>query len=359
MKIFEDLKREVIDQGRCNFCGACLAVCTANDVNALCVRENIPQYIEDPEIVKKCLECGICYLVCGQTEDLEGAIGERYGTDFPLGSYKYLTIAKTTDQKIHVIAQDGGVVTSILKYLFQHHLIDGAVVNKPNANWKSTPEIIISVDELFETVGTRYNAIPAVQELGNYRLIENKENPRLAFVGTPCQIQPIRKMQVMNAKPGVFVKYAIGLFCMENFDYEGLMREKLAGELRINLADISKLNIKKNFFVHTKDGQQIEIPLKDLQHLVRKNCHYCIDFTNICADISVGGIGAPAGYSTVLVRTDVGQKLFSKLLVDKALEEINVESREVGRIRAEVLSQVKRLGQLKLDKGREAREERG
>ncbi|MDD1776526.1 MAG: Coenzyme F420 hydrogenase/dehydrogenase, beta subunit C-terminal domain [Candidatus Helarchaeota archaeon] len=350
VKIFEDLQKEVISQNLCNLCGACLAVCTANDTNALCIENNKPQYKEDTDKdqkIKKCLECGICYLVCGQIPLLNAELGKQFPLKLPLGTYRYLSCARTKDAKIQEIAQDGGVVTTILKYLLEKKLIDGAVVNYPIGNWKSIPQIISSPDELIKTAGTRYLACPSAQALGNYKTL-GKDNPRLAFVGTPCQVQTIRKMQLLKARPGIFVKYVIGLFCMENFDYERLLREKFEKELKINLDNIKKLNIKGKFLINLKNNEVIEIPLKDLAHLVRTNCNYCVDFTNFYADISVGGIGSPAGYSTILVRTGTGSDLFSKLLLGNEIEELNVDPNTVKK---GILAQISKLGQMKYDKG--------
>jgi coenzyme F420 hydrogenase subunit beta len=39
-------------------------------------------------------------------------------------------------------------------------------------------------------------------------------------------------------------------------------------------------------------------------------CKYCIDYTAELADISVGAIGSPDGWNTVIVRTEVGERLF-------------------------------------------------
>ncbi len=351
IKIFDDLRREVVESNLCNLCGACLAVCSANEMNALCLEENIPQYIKEFDDVQKCLECGLCYLVCGQISDLDPKIDALFAPAPPIGSYRLLTCAKTTDPKIQKRAQDGGVVTSVLKYLLDKNLIDGAVVNIPTSNWESSPKIVTSVEELLQSTGTRYSAVPAVQELGNFQTL-NKESPRLAFVGCPCQVKTVRKMQELQMRPGIFVKYVIGLFCMENFDYQKLMKGKFEKDLKIDLNNIKKLNIKKNFFITLKDNKQIEIPLKELSDLVRNNCHFCDDFTNFYADISVGGVGAPAGYSTVILRTQIGDKIFYDMKRAKEIEEVNSPPADLKKIRANVFSQISRLGQIKYDRGK-------
>jgi coenzyme F420-reducing hydrogenase beta subunit len=50
-----------------------------------------------------------------------------------------------------------------------------------------------------------------------------------------------------------------------------------------------------------------------LNDAVEKMCLICPDFTAQYADISVGSVGSDDGYSTVIVRSDVGKTLWEKL----------------------------------------------
>ncbi|HUY01602.1 MAG TPA: Coenzyme F420 hydrogenase/dehydrogenase, beta subunit C-terminal domain [Candidatus Deferrimicrobium sp.] len=352
IKTFENLVNEIIEQSLCSLCGACVAVCSANEINALFIEKNKPQHVKDSELLRKCLDCGICYLICGQTSDLNDKLEKLYSAIPPLGFYKFLTCARTTNPEIMAKAQNGGVVTSILKYLLGKNLIDGAIVNKPLENWKSSPYTVTSLEELIHSAGTRYSTVPVVKELGNYKIL-NKPNPRLAFVGCPCQVKAIRKMQLLNAKPGIYIKYIIGLFCMENFDYKKLFGEKIKNELKIDLNNIKKLNIKGNLFITLKNNEKIEISLKDLSTIVRDNCHYCTYFLNMYADISVGGVGSPPGFSTVLVRTETGNNIFSKLLIENEIKELDKEKLNL----TDILSKITKLGQTKYERGIQKRTE--
>jgi coenzyme F420 hydrogenase subunit beta len=351
IKTFEDLNSEIIEKNMCNNCGACVAVCHAMDINALVIENSRPKYVSTTEAHQECLECGLCYLICGQAPDLNHEIEALYAATYPIGTYKYLSIAKTTSPEIREKAQDGGVVTSIIKYLFDKHLIDGAVVNKDLGNCESIPYLISSTDDLINTAGTRYSNVPSVQELGKYRPILNKKNPRLAFVGCPCQVKTIRKMQLLSAKPGIYVRYLIGLFCMENYDYNKLYKQKLQNDLKIDLSNIKKVNIKGRFIITCKDGQEIIVPLHDLDGCIRNNCLYCTYYTNRYADISVGGAGVPEGYSVVLVRTKSGADLFTKLLFEKQIEELS--GKEIHIAKKAALEKLIKLKEFKFHKGSE------
>ena len=67
---FDDLKRDVIDKGICALCRGCVSFCSADYLNALTMKEEKPAYFDEDA----CLKCGICYMICPRTEDLEEAL---------------------------------------------------------------------------------------------------------------------------------------------------------------------------------------------------------------------------------------------------------------------------------------------
>jgi len=154
-------------------------------------------------------------------------------------------------------------------------------------------------------------------------------------------------MQFLNIKPANTIKYIIGLFCMENFTYTDLMKEKIEKEKNIKLEDIKKLNIKKDFIITLNDNSEIRIPFKELDEVVRSNCKYCPDFSNIYADISVGGIGAPQNHSVVMIRTDIGAELFDRAVYDKYIRE---HEGNITQLRERSLKLINRMTKIKKDR---------
>jgi coenzyme F420 hydrogenase subunit beta len=67
-KSFEDLIKDVHEQGICGECGGCVSFCSAGDIKAIEMSVSGP-----PKYYNKdnCLKCGICYLVCPQTHVLD------------------------------------------------------------------------------------------------------------------------------------------------------------------------------------------------------------------------------------------------------------------------------------------------
>jgi coenzyme F420 hydrogenase subunit beta len=89
-----------------------------------------------------------------------------------------------------------------------------------------------------------------------------------------------------------------------------------------------KTQISKGKFTIVVDGKESSVPVKELNSAVEKGCLSCPDFASKYADVSVGSIGSEEGYSTVIVRSDVGQKLVETLGLPKA----KVKMEEVAKI---------------------------
>jgi len=129
---------------------------------------------------------------------------------------------------------------------------------------------------------------------------------KAAFVGVPCQIQALRKV---NTFLGEFREVvSIGIFCRENWSYS-CMRALVENDLGIPLANVQKFDIKRGKFIIEHDGVQKEIPLHDTRNYVRINCHICLDFVGELADISVGSVGSPQGWSTIITKTKLGSEI--------------------------------------------------
>ena len=123
------------------------------------------------------------------------------------------------------------------------------------------------------------------------------------------------------------IKYKIGLFCMEAFSYEGilsLIKEKFEQDFtRVTKMDISG----GKFIIYLDSGEDLNVPLKEIKSYARHNCHYCEDLTADYADISVGSIGSPSGWSTVITRNEKGEKIYKDavqagLIESKSLKDI-------------------------------------
>ena len=237
------------------------------------------------------------------------------------GVYRRTTAAQATDEKTRRLAQDGGAVTALLIHALNTGYISAAVVSgvDPTKPLYPVPKVASNIAEILACAGTRYSFSPNLLALASIA----EKSTVLAFVGTPCQINALRKMQTAGKHKSV--KLAIGLMCSECFDYETLVEKHLHKELGLNLKDIIKINIKGKMIITMKDGQIHTLPLTELKKYTRKSCMSCHDFSSELADISVGGLGLE-DWSFVIVRSERGEEFFSSSEKAKIIQTRNTDA---------------------------------
>ncbi len=360
VKTFKDLEEEVVNRDRCVACGACVSYCEVQAFDVITMKENRPQF-KSQKNEENCTECGVCYYSCPQTEPILSQVEERYDAGDNLGHIIDFLAAKTMDSIIEKHGQDGGVVSTILRYLFEEREIDGAIVSEYDENLIPIPKIIFDEKEIINSAGTRYSISPQMLPLKDIKNISadilrekgiyNIDAMRLAFVGTPCQLRALRKMHFLNITPAHLIKYGISLFCFENFNHEQLY-DILTRETHLTPSQMKKTYIKNNFFIQSKTGEEHEIEIKKLDSAVRSHCLECVDFTGKYSDISVGSSGAPKGYSMIIIRTQKGKELIDAMLKKRYIEEYPISLEELGEWREKKLKNFNRMVSLKSKKKR-------
>jgi len=308
------LRDEVVDAGLCTFCGACAAVCPNGRI----------EFREDGPALKE--ECprngqGACKDVCQRVVTFASKIGPNifgFKAKPPalLGQYETLVAARATDPKILEAGQDGGAVTALLSYCMDNGLIDGVIatgdVGKPSSR------VVRSKDELLDTAGSKYSAVPVLSAIKDAEDITNA-----AVVGLPCHVYGVRKTQFF---PGMMshgyevgengekikvpnIAYVIGLFCTENFNYDKLA--KFMEEKGVAISEVTKAAIHLDELVVTTDSGSHGFDLNDLWNAgcVQDGCVICRDAVSKLSDISAGFMGSGKGWTTLMGRTQKGVEL--------------------------------------------------
>jgi coenzyme F420 hydrogenase subunit beta len=336
---FWELEAGVIDAGRCIQCGTCVAACPSNSIG-------IDEDTELPELVKMCTGCSLCWDFCPRgglryeslwppstpldlgegTEPAAESVVKADAAD----SYWKITGGPPGDGLGTVVesysvragarpdgAQDGGVVSALLIAALAAGDIDGALVTKPSTDpdepWKGVATVATTAKEITDAAGSYYNQTMALAELdlSGYDL---PAKPRIAVVGTPCEIQGIRAMQARRWPTGAHrvdaVVLTIALLCTKSFDYQGLMLQLLQEDRAIDLDRVSKVDvIRGRMIVEYRDGElAVDEPIKNFHGAALKGCDECADFLGRSADLSVGSVGSMDGWSSVLVRSERGRR---------------------------------------------------
>ena len=336
---FWELEEAVIQAGRCIECGACVAACPSDSIG---IGED-----DQPVLVKMCTGCSLCWDFCPRgglryettwrpsepdpRPEAAKITGDPPGTGLGIVLDKYTARALAQPGRV----QDGGVVSALLVALLENGVIDGAVVARedPRNTWKGVPHVAVTPEEVRSCGGSFYNQTLALGhlDLAGYDL---PPSPRLALVGTPCEVQGLRAMQSRpwtrwGASQVDAVVLAIALLCTKSFNYDALMLRDLRDRRGVDLEAVGRVDvIRGKLIVEDRQGATIiEEPIRDFHGAALKGCDECADFLGYGADISVGSVGSAEGYSSVLVRTPAGRHAFAQVRDRLELRPVDDQSR--------------------------------
>ena len=351
-KSFRDLIKEVHDRGICQECGGCTSFCSSAEYDVIGFKDEYspPEYINED----KCLECGICYYICPQTHVLDDDLNKTYKfsdySSMPIGYYEDIYSCQATDKEFLEYGTDGGVVNSIINYLLEKKMVDGAIVSKTDAPFSREATFADNKPDLIRSSGTKLDISPQLDEIQKFSTythsipkLNHYKFKKLAVVGTPCQLYTIRCMQDLGVTPSENVGICLGLFCYENFFFEKSQIKKFEKDFNIKFSDIVKINIKEDVIFRLKSegtGEKIiHIPFNHLKEYMRPACNACDDFTNIFADISFGGLGSPEKYTTVIPRTEKGKSILSQVINAGIINCLDLDSNKKTKM-IELISQI-------------------
>ncbi|MFX0145848.1 MAG: Coenzyme F420 hydrogenase/dehydrogenase, beta subunit C-terminal domain [Candidatus Hodarchaeota archaeon] len=346
IKTFKDLIKEVHNEGICQECGGCVSFCNAIESGVIGFKTSSgpPEFLNEDQ----CLECGICYFICPQTHILDDELNEIYNfSDFSsmaIGNIRNIYVCQTNDEEFLKYGTDGGVVNTLLNFLLEKKMIDGAIVAKTKAAFSREASVAKNREDLINASGVKLDLAHQVTEMQKFHTYTSSFNKlkklkfdRLAIVGTPCQIYTIRCMQDLGIIPSQNIDLCIGLFCYENFFFDKTKGEQFEKQFKIKFEDIEKINIREDLIIRIKDGKNkskvMHIPFDKLNNYMRSACNSCNDFTNIYADISFGGLGSPEKFTTVITRTKKGDEVFKKALRAGVINSIKLDNKQVKEIK--------------------------
>ena len=327
---WKELFDEVITSGLCTGCAGCVVSCPHDVIGYDHVAGAYkPFHLEDELGPTNCGHgekgCTSCTRACPRFRSWEPQANEHLFArdrqpDELAGIYSDILLTRASDEMVHRMGQDGGLVSAILIWAMDNDYIDGALTSYleggDSSTWKAVPGVATNRDEVLAGAGSRYT-----YSANTLALDEAKERglSRLALVGMSCQssIAPTmwaRKIGKIS-KPIVF---NIGLLCSKTFD-DSIFEELFETKYRIAKSDIVKMNIKGVFQIWTKDGGFHEINLKECHDWTREGCNHCPDFAAEHADISTGGIGKDNDWTLTIVRTELGREVINRMIADGSI----------------------------------------
>ncbi|MGA0272442.1 MAG: Coenzyme F420 hydrogenase/dehydrogenase, beta subunit C-terminal domain, partial [Ilumatobacteraceae bacterium] len=311
---WKELYSEVITTGLCTGCAGCVVTCP-HDVIGYEHEEGkyIPFHLEEELGLDNCVHgekgCTTCTRACPRFRAWEPSadmhlFGRQREPDEMSGIWQQLLLTRASDDMVHRMGQDGGLVSAMLIWLRDNDYIDAALVSgvEDDDAWKAKPAVVSTRDEILATAGSRYTYCANPLAL---REAKEAGHQRLALVGMGCQTSSPPTMWDRKAgkvsKPFLF---NIGLLCSKTFD-DAIFTELFEAKYGLAKQDMVKMNIKGVFQIWMKDGSYHEIDLKECHQWTRSGCLHCPDFAAEHADVSTGGIGEDNDWTLTIVRTDL------------------------------------------------------
>ena len=195
---WKELKAEVIDTGLCTGCSGCVVTCP-HDVIGYEHEEGkyLPFHLEEELGLDNCIHgekgCTTCTRACPRFRAWETSadmhlFGRVREPDEMAGVWRQLYLTRASDEMVHKMGQDGGLVSAMLIWLRDNDYIDAALVSgvEDDDAWKAKPQVVSTRDEILATAGSRYTycanplALPEAKEKGFDRLAQF--DPRSARV---------------------------------------------------------------------------------------------------------------------------------------------------------------------------------
>jgi coenzyme F420 hydrogenase subunit beta len=352
---FKEMMNEVVAYGSCCECGSCVLVCPHNVIDYIDGKPKQVAKATNPFDycgISEGIGCDCCAQVCPRLGEREHHMTDQvfrnngaYRGGF--GVYRRIVAARCKDPEILARCEDGGVVTTILCWGLRNGTFDGAVVSAtdPDKPCQPLPKVVTTVDDAIRSASSWYTYCPNNLALADAAKLGLT---KVAFVGVPCQITPVRKMElvdpgflnngrkkdkIIDKQRGFLKGYGervalnIGLLCSEVFSFDELMVGHIQGQMGIPLSEIRQFNVKGKVQIFKKDGELVEINLRQAQEYARPECHHCGDFSAELADISCGGVGATNWTITVL-RTEMGVQVFDAIVREGLLDVRPIEEFE-------------------------------
>ena len=333
--------QQVVKSGLCTRCGSCAGL-SDGAVN-MTDKEGkyLPVFPADlkPEIADR------LWQACSARDvDFKALNQFCFGSserDSYIGHYRKMGISFSPDSDFRRECASGGILSRVLIWLLEQGEIKGAVVTgmNPSKPWLTKTFIARDKESILRAAKSKY-IITSVNEI--LPEIKAFDGP-LAYVGLPCQVHSIRKLQHLGDPAVANIKFILGPYCGNTLHFSsiaGLLRSYGEKDYRqINSLSFREGEWPGNTCVHLKSGREIKLKKFHANYLIpfhiMKRCLLCTDLANEFTDISGGDAWAPVyeergkGFSLAIARSIEGERIIKAMIADGSLAFDDLEIEEV------------------------------
>jgi coenzyme F420 hydrogenase subunit beta len=234
-----------------------------------------------------------------------------------------------------------------VSFALREGTIDSAVLTSSDDQWLPAGKAVRNEAGVRACAGSNFVASPTLAAFNREAATDAQ---RIGVVATPCQALALAKMRLSplpNDDRIEKLALVVGLFCtwaLRYQDFVDFLKE------RTQLSEITKVDIPpppaETFEVYSGDSRT-SIPLAEVRRFIQSACDLCIDMTAELADVSVGAAEGVAGWNTLIIRSEAGQKLVDAAVASGALETAALPEENLAHLKEAALLKKKRaLGKI-------------
>lgn len=330
----------------CYGCGVCASSCPVNIID---IRLNKNGFYE-PRIdyEDKCIECGACLNNCSfiHTDvSLKNPIIQSWG-------------AWSNDDKVRRKCSSGGIGFEIVKQLEQ--LCYTVIACRYNTKKQRAEHYIVSSeDELIESIGSKY-----IQSYTPDAFSQIKRGERYAIVGTPCQIDSLRRKIRRNKMEDDVIFIDFFCHCVPSMwawrAYTNMVSRRIGGITYVSWRNKFDYGWHDSWIMSLSAKPQVQNTLDEVRGewidrkstgdlfyklflgditmnpACSKNCKYKLDQSS--ADIRIGDFWGQKyrhdekGVSTLITYTQKGADIVSALK-NVTVESVNFDTATEGQLK--------------------------
>jgi len=344
--------QQVVEDGMCTGCGVCAGICPTEAIGFMWDKYgDYVAYVDE----KRCRDCGLCVQVCPGKEInfnqfaqfQDNFAQDGYSLKQGVGFCKGIKLVRTTDKQALERGTSGGGVRIVAEYLVQNKLVEGAIMITNNHETTSfpfyaKPAILYDAESIkYNKVHSRYCPAPLGKVL---RKVD--KNKKYVFIGLPCHVHALRKLQVTDKQWKGVVPYVLGLLCAGTPTMKGnkyLFKVNGVDITKIRRVDYRDGEFPGAVYGFMEDGKKVKVksagyyaPGTSLSKSIigevfmssffyRRRCLSCLDFFCSFSDLAFGDPWLERyrkekeGASLVFIRSNVGKKVFDKVCSDGLL----------------------------------------
>ncbi|MDD6286456.1 Coenzyme F420 hydrogenase/dehydrogenase, beta subunit C-terminal domain [uncultured Methanosphaera sp.] len=249
---------------------------------------------------------------------------------------KYLQV-KATNPEILEKAENGGAVTSLLKFLLESNTVEGVLnIKKEKDVYDGIPTFTTDADELIETAGSLHCAPTMISDI----IARHLKDEKIAVTTKPCDAMAIDEI-IKRCGINRDNVYMIGLNC--GGTVQPIVAEKMIKLFYdINPEEVVSEEINKGkFIVELADGTEKSVKIDDLEdegYGRRENCQRCELKIPRKADVACGNWGSSKGYTFVEINTPKGEQL-----IQNAIDNGYIEAKEASEKQIKIRKKVENI----------------